>query len=286
MSSQQNKYSHLTAKEREFLSFPARLLFEKGLLNGSVLDFGCGFGKDVEVLKSRGVDISGYDKHYFPENPAKRFDTILCLYVLNVLLPEEQSLVLMEVSALLKPGGKAYFAVRRDLRSEGYRTHKIHQKQTFQTNVILPFTSLFKNENSEIYEYTHYNFTKSNGGECPFCSVSKEAELIVESAQAFSIFDKYPVSPGHALIIPKRHVSDYFELSFKEQSSCIFMLNKVKDLIQKRFNPDGFNIGLNVGEIAGQTVNHVHIHLIPRFKGDVEDPKGGVRGVIPSKKTY
>lgn len=286
MSNQQNKYSYLTAKEREFLSFPARLLFEKGLLNGSVLDFGCGFGKDVEVLNSKGVDISGYDRHYFPEKPNQKFDTILCLYVLNVLLPEEQSLVLMEVSALLKPGGKAYFAVRRDLRSEGYRTHKIHQKPTFQTNVILPFTSLFKNENCEIYEYSHYNGRRSKEEECSFCCPSKEAELIVESAQAFSIFDKYPVSSGHALVIPKRHVSDYFELSFKEQSSCIFMLNKVKDLIQKRFNPDGFNIGLNVGEIAGQTVNHVHIHLIPRFKGDVEDPRGGVRGVIPSKKTY
>ncbi len=281
-----NPYSHLTAKEREFLSFPARLLFEKSLLIGSVLDFGCGFGKDVEVLKSRGVDILGYDKHYFPEKPIERFDTILCLYVLNVLLPEELSLVLMEVSVLLKPGGKAYFAVRRDLRSEGYRTHKIHQKPTFQANVILPFTSLFKNENCEIYEYIHYNFTQSKEVECPFCNLLKEAELIVESAQAFAIFDKYPVNPGHALIIPKRHVSDYFELSFKEQSSCIFMLNKVKDLIQNRFNPDGYNIGLNVGDIAGQTVNHVHIHLIPRFKGDVDDPKGGVRGVIPSKKAY
>jgi diadenosine tetraphosphate (Ap4A) HIT family hydrolase len=281
-----NPYSHLTAKEREYLSFPARLLFEKGLLVGSLLDFGCGFGKDVEVLKSRGVDISGYDKHYFPEKPIEKFDTILCLYVLNVLLPEELSLVLMEVSALLKPGGKAYFAVRRDLRSEGYRTHKIHQKPTFQTNVILPYTSLFKNENCEIYEYTHYNFTKSKGVECPFCSLPKEAEVIVESAQAFSILDKYPVNPGHALIIPKRHVSDYFELSFKEQSSCIFMLNKVKELIQKRFNPEGFNIGLNVGDIAGQTINHVHIHLIPRFKGDMEDPRGGVRGVIPEKRIY
>ena len=286
MSNQLNKYSHLTAKEREFLSFPARLLFEKGLLKGSVLDFGCGFGKDVEVLKSRRVDISGYDKHYFPETPDQKFDTILCLYVLNVLLPEEQSLVLMEVSALLKRGGKAYFAVRRDLRSEGYRTHKIHEKPTFQTNVILPFPTLFKNENCEIYEYTHYNFTKSKEGECPFCYPSKEAELIVESAQAFSIFDKYPVNPGHALIIPKRHVSDYFELSFKEQSSCIFMLNKVKEVIQKRFNTDGFNIGLNVGETAGQTVNHVHIHLIPRFMGDVEDPRGGVRGVIPENRMY
>lgn len=205
-----NPYSHLTAKEREYLSFPARLLFEKGNLIGSVLDFGCGFGKDVEVLKTRGVEITGYDKHYFPDFPTQRFDTILCLYVLNVLLPAEQALILMEVSSLLKPGGKAYFAVRRDLRAEGYRTHKIHQKPTFQTNVILPFQSIFKNESCEIYEYIHYNFTQSEVRECPFCAPSKEVELIVESAQAYSIFDKYPVSPGHGLIIPKRHVSDYF----------------------------------------------------------------------------
>lgn len=286
MNTQQNKYSHLTAKEREYLSFPARLLFEKGLLKGSVLDFGCGFGKDVEVLKSRVVDIMGYDKHYFPEFPIQRFDTIICFYVLNVLLPEEQSKVLMEISTLVKPTGKAFFAVRRDLTYEGFRTHKIHQKPTFQTNVILPFRSIFKNDNCEIYEYEHYNQINKSELSCPFCNPNSNVDLILESAQAYSILDKFPVNPGHALIIPKRHVSDYFELSFKEQSSCIFMLNKVKELIQKRFNPDGFNIGLNIGEIAGQTVDHVHIHLIPRFKGDVEDPRGGVRGVIPERKHY
>jgi ATP adenylyltransferase len=83
--------SHLTAKEREFLSFPARQLLNKGLLKGEVLDFGCGFGKDVEVVKEKGVDITGYDKHYFPNYPQQKFDTIICLYVLNVLMPEEQA---------------------------------------------------------------------------------------------------------------------------------------------------------------------------------------------------
>ncbi|TNF41427.1 MAG: methyltransferase domain-containing protein, partial [Cytophagales bacterium] len=110
MSQNANQFSHLTAKERESLSFPARMVKEKGLLAGEILDFGCGFGKDVEILKSQGFRIEGYDKHYFPRFPEKRFDTILCFYVLNVLLPEEQALVLMEVSSLLKPSGKAYFA--------------------------------------------------------------------------------------------------------------------------------------------------------------------------------
>jgi diadenosine tetraphosphate (Ap4A) HIT family hydrolase len=205
---------------------------------------------------------------------------------LNVLLPEEQSMVLMEISALLKPSGKAYFAVRRDLTFEGFRTHKIHQKPTFQTNVVLSFKSVFRNENCEIYEYRHFNQVEKPSSTCPFCNPSFDSELILESALAYSILDKFPVNPGHALIIPKRHVSDYFELSFKEQSSCFYLLNEVKKRLQERFNPDGFNLGINIGEKAGQTVSHVHIHLIPRFSGDVEDPRGGVRGVIPERKLY
>ncbi|MFN3999747.1 HIT domain-containing protein [Algoriphagus sp.] len=281
-----NEFSHLTAKERESLSFPARIIKERNLLKGEILDFGCGFGKDVEILKSHGFQISGYDRHYFPEYPKQKFDTIICFYVLNVLLPEEQSKVLMEISALLKRTGKAYLAVRRDITFEGFRTHKIHQKRTFQTNVILPFNSIYKNDNCEIYEYRHYNQVEKLNSECPFCNPAAEVEMIVESAQAFSILDKFPVNPGHALVIPKRHASDYFELSFKEQSSCFFMLNEVKKVISEKFNPVGFNIGINVGVHAGQTVDHVHIHLIPRYEGDVEDPRGGVRGVIPGKKSY
>ena len=283
-----NPFNHLTAKERESISFPARHVLNKGLLQGEVLDFGCGFGKDVEVLKDKGIDIIGYDRHYFPSYPQKKFDTIICFYVLNVLMQEEQTRVLMEISQLLKPTGKAYFAVRRDVTYEGFRTHKIHQKPTYQCNVILPFVSIFKNESCEIYEYRPYNQIQEGQSEdiCPFCRLSTESNLIVESATVFSIFDKYPVSNGHALIIPKRHVDNYFELTFREQSACTFMLNYVKEIVQKKFEPDGFNIGINIGRSAGQTVHHVHIHLIPRYAGDVDNPEGGVRGVIPEKKNY
>ncbi|MBK8670744.1 MAG: HIT domain-containing protein [Saprospiraceae bacterium] len=282
-----NPNSHLTAKDRAYLSFPAKILFNKNLLLGDVLDFGCGFGKDVKLLKEKGVKIEGYDNYYFPEYPAKKYDTILCFYVLNVLLPEEQAIVLMELSQLVKPSGKVYIAVRRDLQYEGFRIHKIHQKQTYQCNVILHSKSYFKNENCEIYEYQHYNqLNRNHNPDCPFCNPDAERELIVESATSFALYDRFPVSNGHALIIPKRHCDDYFELNFKEQASCIFMLNKVKDIIKNRFEPDGFNIGINIGEKAGQTVNHVHIHLIPRYDGDVENPRGGVRCVIPDKKDY
>jgi ATP adenylyltransferase len=282
-----NPNSHLTAKERTDLSFPARMLYRRGLLKGDVLDFGCGLGKDVEVLRGNGVSVVGYDKHYFPKYPTERFDTIICLYVLNVLLPEEQAKVLMEISRLLKPTGTAYFAVRRDLRTEGFRIHKLHKKPTYQCNVKLPYRSFFSNENCEIYSYQHYNRLTRKGAEgCPFCNPDTERELLAESATAFAILDKFPVNKGHALIIPKRHVADYFELTFREQSACWFMLDFVKPILQERFNPDGFNVGVNVGEHAGQTVPHVHIHLIPRYAGDVPEPRGGVRGVIPSKRNY
>jgi diadenosine tetraphosphate (Ap4A) HIT family hydrolase len=282
-----NPNSHLTAKERDTLSFPARILSERNLLVGDVLDFGCGFGTDVKLLKGKGINIEGYDKHYAPDFPNKKFDTIICFYVLNVLLPEEQATVLMELSALVKPKGKVYMAVRRDLQYEGFRMHKIHQKQTYQCNVILNSKSFFKNENCEIYEYQHYNKLKRNQNpDCPFCNPDPNRELILESATAYAIYDKFPVNEGHALIIPKRHCADYFNLTFKEQSACVFMLNKLKEIVSQKFNPDGFNVGINVGESGGQTVPHVHIHLIPRYHEDVEDPRGGVRGVIPEKKNY
>lgn len=283
----QNTFSHLTAKERETLSFPAKLLLNKSLLLGDVLDFGCGFGKDVELLNVKGINIIGYDKHYFPNYPTKKFDTIICFYVLNVLMQEEQATVLMQLSFLVKPTGKVYFAVRRDLQYEGFRTHKVHQKQTYQCNVKLAYKSIYDNENCEIYEYKHFNqIRRKENATCPFCNPDEERELIVESATAFAMFDKYPVSKGHALIIPKKHCADYFDLTFREQSACMFMLNIVKEIIKNKFNPDGFNVGINVGEVAGQTVPHVHIHLIPRYKGDVKEPRGGVRGVLPEKKDY
>ncbi|UFK97737.1 bifunctional class I SAM-dependent methyltransferase/HIT family protein [Kaistella faecalis] len=282
-----NPNSHLTAKERDNLSFPAKILFERKFLHGRILDFGCGFGNDVKILSAKGLDIKGYDKHYFPNYPSEKFDTIICFYVLNVLLPEEQSTVLMELSRLIKPTGKVYITVRRDIKFEGFRTHKMHQKKTYQCNVILHSKSVFRNENCEIYEYQHYNqLPKISDNHCPFCYPDSDRELVVESATAYAIYDKFPVSEGHALVIPKRHCADYFELSFKEQSACMFLLSKVKEIISSDYHPDGFNVGINIGEFGGQTVDHVHIHLIPRYKGDVANPRGGVRGVIPSKKEY
>lgn len=283
----QNQNSHLTAIERTSLSYPARVLLNQNKIKGKILDFGCGIGKDVELLKGKGNDIIGYDPFYFPEFPNEKFDTVLCFYVLNVLLPEEQAEVLMNVSKLLKPNGKAYFAVRRDIQHEGFRIHKIHRKETYQCLIKLAYLSIYKNENCEIYEYEHY--TTLNKGKIelsPFLTGEEIRELIVETATVFSFYDKYPVSKGHSLIVPKRLVSNYFDLTLKEQTACWIVVNKVKTILQEKYNPEGFNIGINVNAEAGQTIWHSHIHVIPRYKDDVENPRGGIRGVIPGKKEY
>lgn len=283
----QNQNSHLTAIERTSLSFPARIIQHQNKLVGKILDFGCGIGKDVEILKGKGFDIVGYDPFYFPEFPTEKFDTILCFYVLNVLLPEEQAEVLMNVSNLLKPNGKAYFAVRRDIQYEGFRVHKLHKKETYQCVIKLAYLSVFKNENCEIYEYEHY--TTLNKGKIdlsPFLDGDETRELIVETVTVFSFYDKFPVSKGHSLVVPKRLVSNYFDLTLKEQTACWIVINKVKTILQEKFNPNGFNIGINVNADAGQTIWHSHIHIIPRYNVDVKNPKGGIRGVIPNMKEY
>ena len=120
--------------------------------------------------------------------------------------------------------------------------------------------------------------------DCPFCNISRE--IILESDMCMAIYDQYPVSKGHVLVIPRRHMKDYFGLSQQEIKDLWVMVEKVKEFLESKYKPDGYNIGFNVGMAAGQTIDHVHIHVIPRYKGDMEDPTGGVRHVIPEKGKY
>lgn len=122
--------------------------------------------------------------------------------------------------------------------------------------------------------------------ECPFCYPDPSREIIAESSMAYAIFDMFPVSKGHALIIPRKHCADYFELSSEEQSACWQLVNEVKILVDNLYHPNGYNVGININPSAGQTIPHVHIHLIPRYSGDIVNPRGGVRGVIPGKRSY
>ena len=113
--------------------------------------------------------------------------------------------------------------------------------------------------------------------DCIFCEKLNKNEYILENELAVAIFDAFPVNKGHMLIIPKRHFASFFEANSKEVLSCMELVNKAKQYLDNEYNPDGYNIGINVGEAAGQTIFHLHIHIIPRYMGDVENPRGGIR---------
>lgn len=121
---------------------------------------------------------------------------------------------------------------------------------------------------------------------CIFCQDPKEESLLFDDGMWKAVYDGYPVSKGHVLVIPKEHVETYFDLSQNHKASLHLAIEKVKKILDDKFHPQGYNLGINCGEAAGQTIPHCHIHVIPRYVGDVENPRGGVRGVIPSKMSY
>ncbi len=121
--------------------------------------------------------------------------------------------------------------------------------------------------------------------DCIFCSKSG-ADLIAENELAKAFYDQFPVNEGHVLIVPKRHVATFFEASLEELAAINQLLFVVKDELEKRYRPDGYNIGVNVGHAGGQTVFHLHYHVIPRYAGDVEDPRGGIRKIKKSIVPY
>ena len=126
----------------------------------------------------------------------------------------------------------------------------------------------------------------ADGESCRFCLSRPPRRLMVEGKYGFAAWDRHPASEGHFLVIPFRHVSDYFEISDDEREELWRLVAEGKQMVEERHRPDGYNIGINVGKWAGQSIPHLHIHVIPRYQGDVENPKGGVRGVIPHKKLY
>ncbi|OGS91054.1 MAG: diadenosine tetraphosphate hydrolase [Gallionellales bacterium GWA2_60_18] len=119
---------------------------------------------------------------------------------------------------------------------------------------------------------------------CLFCKDPRGVSI--QHELAYSARDSYPASPGHTVVIPRRHVASFFDLTPEEVAACMDLIKEERKRIDEEFHPDGYNIGVNVGPAAGQSIFHVHIHIIPRYKGDVENPQGGVRHVIPKKAYY
>ncbi len=259
--SPQNPNSHLTIKQRRYPSFPTKQLFLKGFIKGRVLDFGSGLGVDVRFLKQKGFDVTGYDPYYQPDYPKGRFDTILCNYVLNILLPEEQAHVLMAVSELLKPEGRAYFTVRRDIRRSGFRYNPKHQCKTYQCNVVLPYKSILRTEHCEIYEYQHINQIKHRRGKdgCLFCTPSPDNILVTESATAYAMQYQTNLDCKQIVVVPKRHVSDYFEMTFKEQCACWLMLKRIKNLIERNDELGEYHFEVRGGKTLANPIKHAHI---------------------------
>jgi len=118
---------------------------------------------------------------------------------------------------------------------------------------------------------------------CVFCDAK---DTVMENELAFAIFDSHPVSRGHTLVIPKRHYQSIFDSTTEELLAIFSLLKGTKEYLDGEYNPDGYNVGVNTGRAAGQSIMHAHVHVIPRYSGDHERPKGGVRGVIKGKQGY
>ena len=262
MPDRENPYSHLTAKDRDRPSFPTRKLLGLGHIEGRVLDYGCGHGADVDFLRQKGFEVEGYDPHHAPERPEGTFDTILCHYVLNVLMQREQTDVLMNVSEHLRPSGSAFFTVRRDLRRTGFRTHYKHGVPTYQTNVRLPFETTVRTEFCEIYRHRPYPRIDDDS-ECPLCNPPLDTTFLSESAQSYAIFAEDTRAEGHALVVPKRHAADYFDLAEREQQACWILVNRVQTLLQDQHNSPDFTVGVNLDRSGSRTEDHACIHVIP-----------------------
>ena len=120
---------------------------------------------------------------------------------------------------------------------------------------------------------------------CPFCGV-EEDRILIQDDLAIGFMDGYPVAEGHSLVIPRRHVQSLFELPADEQARVWSMVTRLRTMLIERYRPGGFNIGINDGRASGQTVAHAHVHIIPRRAGDVSEPRGGIRWVLPRKAAY
>lgn len=201
-------------------------------------------------------------------------------------LAEELSDILEVVYTLAQASGLSLEEI------EKIRQNKREFKGGFDSRIYNPFIDIPEGNPaidyylSKAHQYPQVNHQQAS---CIFCQIAhreREAEIYAEFKHCFVIKDQFPVSKGHLLFIPYEHTSNWFTASEEIQTDIMHALTQMKAKLDAEYKPDGYNIGANCGAFAGQTVMHLHLHLIPRYEGDMEDPRGGVRGVIPSKQKY
>ncbi len=203
-------------------------------------------------------------------------------------LCEELADVMEVVQALSKASGLSM------LQIEQTRLKKREIKGGFENKIYNSSIEIEENNPSINYylnkpqQYPEIH-SRTYQSDCLFCQIArreKEVKFFANFAHCYVIKDQFPVSNGHILIIPHEHTENWFTAKEEVRSDIMKALHLVKKQLDLEYSPHGYNIGANCGEVAGQSVMHLHLHLIPRYQGDMENPKGGVRGVIPSKQKY
>lgn len=256
-----NQHQLLSQYDLEGLSQPMQWLLEKNLLQGKILIYGAD-SHEGKLLNSKGYNIECRNRDYQPNHPTEQFDTIISIYLFNWLDNIEQNNVLLSVSRLLKHGGSAYFAVKHHFGFRNICLNEQHQIGQVISNVTLPFKKVFKSYIYDIYKFQHYNITTSNRSQCLYCS--PQQEVILENEFSYAMLSDSPISKGHALVIPKRHVANYFDLTINEQIACQLTLNRLKQIIDEEYLPDGYSVSINMNALAGQSLDHVAVELVGR----------------------
>jgi len=305
---------HLTALTRSTLSAPVQLLFRHGLLppGTAVFDYGCGRGGDVAGLAANGFTAHGWDPHFAADQPIFEADVVNLGFVVNVIeYPAERVDALHKafklarramsvgscctgVNRLVDRSATASSRLATRSRSTSHRQSSTTSSSRCSTRKSSGFatpsrsclpTGQPRKRSTECLAGVLYALKMSTTGLCPFCALPS-ARILLHNDLAVVVRDAYPVSPGHTLVIPVRHVASFFDTTADERSALLSLMDAAKWSLQTELEPAGYNIGINDGPSAGQTVGHLHVHLIPRYLGDRPDPRGGIRWVIPENADY
>ena len=208
--------------------------------------------------------IEVHNRDCQPNHPTEKFDTIISIYLFNWLDNIEQKNVLLSVSRLLKQEGKAYFAIKHHFGFKNICLNEQHKIEQTVANVTLPFKKVFQCYIFYIYKFQHFNIKSRNLSQCPYCS--PQQEVMLENEYSYAMLSNSPITKGRALVIPKRHVANYFELTINEQIACQLTLNRLKKIIDEEHSPDGYSVSINMNAWAGQGVDHVGIELVGRYE--------------------